>query len=655
MFRDLKIGTKIVGGFLLVVLVPSLVAAYLSFINAQNALKQAAIVKLETVAGLKEDKFETFFDELRKDLMVAQDYFNVKTNLPIVNQFYRNKASSEYIAAEAMLNSQLKTFQEVKGFEDIMLVNPKGIVVYAIDEGHRRERIGNILPNHSDDDFADEVEREIHINNIFFAEEDGKLEMMGVAPIHDFKGEFTGFVVFEFDVGEIYEIILDTSGLGKSGETLVGRKEGGYALFLNPLRHDKDSALKRKATFGEENAIPIQEAVQGRSGSGITVDYRGEEVIAAWQYIPSLNWGMVAKIDTKEAFAPAVDLRNQTFLITALSFLIILLLSHYLSRSISGPLVALRNITLEVKQGDLTKRAQVKSNDEVGQLAGSFNEMADKLEEAYRGLEEKVSTRTKELMVSNRRLQGIAQNLTIARTGLEKAVAEKGEFLNIAAHELRTPLQPIIGYADRLLHSEHLTSEQKEKIFIVLKSADRLLRLVQDILDINKMETGVMKFASEEVSVARLIKDVHESFKPSVEDKKLQFILDVPSHLGKVRGDLQRLMQVFVNLVGNAVKFTEEGSITIRAKEEKDTVTVAVVDTGVGIDQKYIPKMFTKFFQIEHYLKREHEGTGLGLAICKEIVKAHKGEISVESVLGKGSTFKVVLPKLTNGEKKPSD
>ena len=632
------------GGFLLVVLIPTLAAGYLSFVKAQNVLKQAAVVKLEAVGGLKEDKLETFFDELKKDLMVTQDYFNVKTNLPVVNQFYRDRASPEYIAAEAMLTDQLKTFQEVHEFEDIMLVNSEGIVVYTVDEVHDREKIGSILPDHSDDDFADEIE--IHISDIFFDGE-GRLKMMGVVPTHDFNGEFIGYVVFGFDVGEIYKIILDTNGLGESGETFVGRNEGDYALFLNPLRHDKDAALKRKITFGEENTISLQEAVRGRSGSGVTIDYRGEEVIAVWQYIPSLKWGMVAKIDTKEAFAPAVDLRSQTLFIGAVVLLIVSLLAYYLSHFISNPIIALRDTALEIKRGDLTKRAKVKSKDEVGQLAGAFNAMTDKLEESHRGLEERVAVRTKELMVSNKRLQMIAQNLTVARTDLEKAVAEKGEFLTVAAHELRTPLQPIIGYANRLLHKGKLTDWQKEKILIVLKSADRLLKLVQDILDINKMETGIVNFSKREINLLSLLKDVHELFKLPAEKKHLQLILDMPDALPSVVGDSRRLMQVFSNLIDNALKFTERGSVTIKAEEYKGKVSVTISDTGIGIAQEHVSKLFTKFFQVQSFLKRTHEGTGLGLAIVKEIVEAHRGEISVESTVRKGSAFRVTLPTIT--------
>jgi len=253
------------------------------------------------------------------------------------------------------------------------------------------------------------------------------------------------------------------------------------------------------------------------------------------------------------------------------------------------------------------------------------------LEKSKSQLEQKVKIRT--------------QDLEKARIELERSIATKGEFMNIAAHELRTPLQPVIGYADRLLQKGDLTDWQKERLTIIIKNARNLLQLVQDILDINKMETGIMKFSWEEVDLSSLIKDIYESFRPSVEAKNLQFILDAPKTLSKVRGDPQRLTQVFSNLIDNAIKFTDYGSITIAAQEDKDTVTVAVMDTGIGIEERDTPKIFTKFFQTDSSLKRKQKGTGLGLAIAKAIIQAHKGEISVKSTLEKGSTFRVVLPK----------
>lgn len=275
----------------------------------------------------------------------------------------------------------------------------------------------------------------------------------------------------------------------------------------------------------------------------------------------------------------------------------------------------------------------------------------------YRGIDRDITERKeleKQRLESNKRLQRLAQKLIIARDELKVAIETKGEFMNIAAHELRTPLQPIIGYADRLLQESNPTDWQKERLNIILDNAKRLLKLVQDLLDINKMETGIMKFAMAEVDLLAIIKEIYQSFKPVVEAKKLKFILDISETPGpiKVKGDPNKLNQVFSNLVDNAIKFTNKGGITIQVKEGKNTATVSFKDTGSGIAKKYMPQLFTKFFQADGTDKRKVGGTGLGLAICKEIVKAHKGKISAQSTQGKGSTFRVILPKLTRPTKR---
>jgi len=429
-----------------------------------------------------------------------------------------------------------------------------------------------------------------------------------------------------------------------------------------------EAEYEKHITFGEEDELVFVKEIddtsekiealalelvalkeQGVSGQKI-LDKKDELEVAERDFevlIDKVIADEVVELEEADEDADKVAASTTTLIliITFAGFLLAIGLGTLISRSISRSVTRVRDTAVEIAQGNLNKRVEVISKDEIGQLAVAFNEMADKLEESYRGLEEKVATRTKELMASNKRLQEIAQKLTIARVELEESIAAKGEFMVIAAHELRTPLQPIIGYVNRLLSKSTLTKWQREKLNIVIESADRLLRLVQDILDINKMETRIMKFSFKEVNLLSLIKDVYETFKPLSKAKDLQFILDLPETLSTIRGDRGRLIQVFANLIDNSVRFTEKGSITISAKEDRDSVSVSVTDTGIGIAERDIGKLFTKFFQAEHYLQRKHEGAGLGLAIAKEIVKAHKGKISVESVLEKGTTFRVVLPK----------
>jgi len=219
----------------------------------------------------------------------------------------------------------------------------------------------------------------------------------------------------------------------------------------------------------------------------------------------------------------------------------------------------------------------------------------------------------------------------------------KTEFMNIAAHELKTPLVPMVGYL-HLIDKTRLNSEDRENLEIAIRNTQRLQRLVGDILDIAKLESKVMKFNMEDVQLGRAIKDAISSAAPFAKDKKIYLKSEAPAKLPIIKGDFMRLSQVLTNLLNNAIKFTDKGGITVRARKTGGEVVVEVSDTGIGMAKQEIPKLFAKFYQADSSAKRKYGGTGLGLAICKEIIKAHKGNIWVESELGKGSTFAFKLP-----------
>ncbi len=219
----------------------------------------------------------------------------------------------------------------------------------------------------------------------------------------------------------------------------------------------------------------------------------------------------------------------------------------------------------------------------------------------------------------------------------------KTEFMNMAAHELKTPMVPMVGYL-QLIDKKKLDSEDRESLEIAIRNTKRLQRLVGDILDIAKLESKVMKFNMEEVRLESLANDAVSSAEPFAKEKKIYLKKVVPKNLPTIKGDAVRITQVLTNLLNNAIKFTDKGGITLKASKTGNSVLVQVVDTGIGIGRKDVGKLFTKFYQADSSGKRKYGGTGLGLAICKEIVKAHGGKIWVTSQLGKGSIFQFTLP-----------
>jgi signal transduction histidine kinase len=247
-----------------------------------------------------------------------------------------------------------------------------------------------------------------------------------------------------------------------------------------------------------------------------------------------------------------------------------------------------------------------------------------------------------------------------AKEAAEAANQSKSAFLANISHELRTPLTSVLGFArliqkrleERILPQvqaddrkvQRAVEQVRENIQIILVEGERLTTLINNVLDLAKIEAGKVEWHMQPLDLAEIIARASAATTALFEQKGLQLILEIPEGLPKINGDRDRLIQVMINLISNAVKFTPHGTVTCRAGLEGEDVVVIVVDTGIGIDEADQPKVFEKFMQAGDTLTDKPQGTGLGLSICKEIIEAHGGRIWVESKPGQGSTFSFVLP-----------
>ena len=229
---------------------------------------------------------------------------------------------------------------------------------------------------------------------------------------------------------------------------------------------------------------------------------------------------------------------------------------------------------------------------------------------------------------------------------LERANRLKSEFLASVSHELRTPMNAIIGYTKLMLDGldGELTEQQEADVSRVAQAADNLLGLINGILDLAKIEAGKMELANEAVDVREVVSDVLELMTPNADAKGLRLAMEVPDGTPPAWADRARVRQVLVNLVGNAVKFTETGGVTVSVTSAEGWLTVAVADTGVGMPEDALSYVFDEFRQADSSTTRRYGGTGLGLAISKRLVALHGGRIWADSVAGKGSTFSFTLP-----------
>jgi signal transduction histidine kinase len=245
-----------------------------------------------------------------------------------------------------------------------------------------------------------------------------------------------------------------------------------------------------------------------------------------------------------------------------------------------------------------------------------------------------------------RRVADRTVELEVAKTRAEAADRAKSTFLNTMSHELRTPLNAIVGFTEILLAEVPgpLNAEQHKQLRIVQDSSRQLLALINDVLDISRVEAGEMRLAQGRFDLAALLATMRDAFTPQVARRELGLSV----HLGRgpaiVYGDKRRVQQVINNLVSNALKFTIKGSIAISLERRGDRYALTVADTGIGIPPDDVDKLFKPFSQIEGGMRLAREGTGLGLAITKHLVEAMGGNIEVESRWGEGSKFTFTLP-----------
>jgi hypothetical protein len=297
---------------------------------------------------------------------------------------------------------------------------------------------------------------------------------------------------------------------------------------------------------------------------------------------------------------------------------LVIVIAIWLANVLTNRITEMSGGIRRFQAGDLAHRLPVRGQDEMAEMAKSFNAMAGEVQKSFGRLED-------------------------ARRSAEEANRMKSEFLANMSHELRTPLNGILGYAE-LLEMELEDPAQREYAKTIRSSGEHLLVLVTDVLDLAKIEAGRMDFTPTSIDLPSLLSDIVGSQQGHAQTKNLNLTLienDMPSTLF---ADPVRLRQILLNLISNALKFTEQGTVTVRAFSQSDRVRIEVQDTGVGIKPEDQELIFEKFRQSEAFVTRSHQGTGLGLTLAKQLAEHMGGEIGMSSTLHVGSTFYVLLP-----------
>jgi len=372
---------------------------------------------------------------------------------------------------------------------------------------------------------------------------------------------------------------------------------------------------------------------------------------------PLLGWKYAALIPFS-----AIDKEIQDSIITIIIFvfLSLILLSVItlliLDYTVIRPLTPLTTIAKTITEmGNLNQRLPPGPEGEVGDLTRAFTTMIEtihKQEEIEKQAMEELALYRDNLekMVLDRTLQleKVNTDLQEAKERAEAADRLKSAFLATMSHELRTPLNSIIGFTGIIIQglAGPLTGEQQKQLGMVQHSARHLLALINDVLDISKIEAGELTITREPVDIHESMKSVVHTILPQAQNKGLEVVCNFSPEKVEILGDQRRIEQVIMNLMSNAIKFTEQGAITLSSAINTNNITITVKDTGIGIAPDDINTLFKPFHQIDTGTTRKHEGTGLGLSISKKLIEYHKGTIQIKSEIGKGSEFIVTFPKI---------
>lgn len=547
-----------------------------------------------------------------------------------------NKGLSEELRKKV----QLRNFYEEKCghslFEEVILTNKHGTNIaqtgktfdyYQADEHWWQEAKGNGL----------------YITDVEYNESSGIYSIDICTRINDDQGNFLGVMKSALNLEEIIKILKKSERATKfkTTEFKLLTKEG--KLIYSTTEHEPLGDLYKfmlsyftKQYLSEHVSYFITRGEQNGKDKQLLAYAHSR----GYRDFKSLGWTLVVVHDAKEVLAPVANLRTLILDYSAAATLLAVLLGLFISRSIYGPINELCVAANEISEGNLNTQIDITANDEIGQLSKTFKNMANNLNRTTTS----ISKLNKEITERKQ----TEQNLRKANEKLQELDRLKDEFSISVSHELRTPLAIFRNILSNALAGTmgKLSPELRGNLTVATEGVDRLAKIVSDLLDIARINTGKLELYLERKTIQSIVTEAVRFLLPMAKAKGIELKATTPEEEIFVEVDHGRMIQVLTNLIANALKFTPEigGRIIVNVEDLNEEVGVYVEDNGRGIAPNDLDKVFDRFVQVEKQAGPGEHGTGLGLAIVKELMEMHGGRVWATSE-GEGSSFCIALPK----------
>jgi len=549
--------------------------------------------------------------------------YSIKNNSRYLEEIGEEKLKSSNI--ERIIEDQVQWDDNII---DILIIDKDGFIVNSIGGS-------SDINLASRQYYKDGIAGKSNVTGIYKSVKSGSLIMaVGEPLIFDNGNKYV--VVGVISVNRVKEVV-ESLTFGDWGHAYLvnGEKQlvTDSQYIQEYINNIKDSNINKELI----NSFAIEEISKQKEGTSSYLDFAGQKVFGSYKWLDDLDVGLVVEFNYNKVMGP---IQTLLWIVLILSIIVIIagfIISYSLSKRLINPINKLIDATTEISAQNNDITVEIKTGTELDKLVKSFNHMS-----------KVIYSRELELKRKN-------EELRIQRAEAIEANKLKSQFLANMSHELRTPLNSIIGFTTRVIKKSEdiLPKVQRENLQIVKDEAQHLLEIINGLLDYSKIEAGKMEVHIESFTIKKVIDEVYKIANTLIDNKHINFVEEylIDENI-IITSDRLKLKQILINLISNAFKYSDEGTVKVTINKVNNFYTISVSDEGIGISQENLNNIFDEFRQIDGSYTRKVGGTGLGLSITKKFVELLSGKIEVSSKLGSGSTFTVYLPVDVKVEKK---